>query len=202
MKKILCFGDSNVFGFNPINGLRFAKNIRFGGILSEYFLDKHIEIFENGMNNRTCFSLNQDENLVGKFVLNKMNLIDYTDIILCLGINDLQFQYNNSLEDFKNGLDEFVDLIMKKKNDINILFLIPNEINNNILNTFFKNLFNESSIEKSKSIAEIYKTISEKYNCKYVELSKIAQISNIDSLHYDEENHKKIAKYLIDYYLK
>lgn len=33
MKKILCYGDSNTFGYNPANGLRFDENNRWSGIL-------------------------------------------------------------------------------------------------------------------------------------------------------------------------
>ena len=33
MKNILCFGDSNTFGFNPENGSRYDKNTRWTGIL-------------------------------------------------------------------------------------------------------------------------------------------------------------------------
>lgn len=54
MKKILCYGDSNTFGYVPEDGSRYPKNIRWTGILGEY-LGKDFEIIEQGMNNRTGF---------------------------------------------------------------------------------------------------------------------------------------------------
>ena len=59
MKKILCFGDSNTFGFNPETGGRFDKNSRWSGILSQIFADNY-EVIEDGMNNRTGFFRNPE----------------------------------------------------------------------------------------------------------------------------------------------
>ena len=56
MKKILCYGDSNTFGYNPKDGSRFGEKIRFSGILKEKL--KNFEIIEKGLNNRTAFCEN------------------------------------------------------------------------------------------------------------------------------------------------
>ena len=40
MKKILCYGDSNTFGYVPEDGSRYPKNIRWTGILGEYLGNK------------------------------------------------------------------------------------------------------------------------------------------------------------------
>ena len=40
MKKILCYGDSNTFGFNPENGKRFDNLTRWSGIL------KHLKLLK------------------------------------------------------------------------------------------------------------------------------------------------------------
>ena len=59
MKKILCFGDSNTFGFNPETGARFDKNSRWSGILASLLFPEY-EIIEEGMNNRTGFFKNPE----------------------------------------------------------------------------------------------------------------------------------------------
>ena len=59
MKKILCYGDSNTFGYNPETGGRYDKNTRWSGILS-YLLKENYEIIEEGMNNRTAFFKNPE----------------------------------------------------------------------------------------------------------------------------------------------
>lgn len=54
MKKILCFGDSNTYGFIPQSGLRYDINTRWTGIL-QTLCNNEFEITEAGCNNRTAF---------------------------------------------------------------------------------------------------------------------------------------------------
>lgn len=55
MKNILCFGDSNVFGYNPSDGLRYSDKIRWSGLLKDYFSNLDVDIKEEGQCNRTTF---------------------------------------------------------------------------------------------------------------------------------------------------
>ena len=54
-KRILCFGDSNTYGFIPENGLRYDENTRWTGILKKISGDE-FQIIEAGGNNRTGFT--------------------------------------------------------------------------------------------------------------------------------------------------
>ena len=51
-------------------------------------------------------------------------------------------------------------------------------------------------IEKSKELSKIYSSIADEFNCKFIDLNKIAKVSHADGLHYEIEEHKKIANYL------
>ena len=51
-------------------------------------------------------------------------------------------------------------------------------------------------IEKSKKLSKIYQKISNEFNCLFVNLNDFVTTSKIDGIHYDVENHKKIANYL------
>ncbi len=62
MKEILCFGDSNTFGFIPGSGQRYNKTERWSGILSG-LLSENYRIIEAGCNNRTAFSPNPEGDL-------------------------------------------------------------------------------------------------------------------------------------------
>ena len=35
MTTILCYGDSNTYGYNPVNGLRYPKDVRWTGVLQK-----------------------------------------------------------------------------------------------------------------------------------------------------------------------
>lgn len=196
MKKILCFGDSNTYGFNPKDYSRYSISERWSGILSQNLAN--FEVFEKGCNNKTCFSNSIKE-------LNSIKILpDYLNenfdiIIIQIGINDLQSGFDTNLEQLKNNLIKLIEIIYNYNSKSEIIFLCPDEINECILNSDFSQLFNNTSILKSKELNKIFKEISNKTNVKIFYLSDIAKTSAIDGLHYDIENHKKIADVLIRY---
>lgn len=187
MKKILCFGDSNTYGFNPNDFNRYKENERWSGILKNKF-----NVIECGCNNRSIF--NNSGELNSLLALPKYLADDLTHIILQVGINDLQFQYNIDLGVFENKLKELISLI---RADIKIILLCPNTINDCILSSYFARLFNKNSIEKSIKLPEIYEKIAKVFNCEYFDLNNVTTTSKIDGLHYDVDNHKIIADYLL-----
>lgn len=197
MKKILCFGDSNTFGYNPNNGSRYNENSRWTGILNNLCKNNY-EIIEAGCNNRTAFSNNPDGiQFTGYMILPEYLKKFYDIIILAIGINDLQKFYNPTLEEFETGIENIIKKIRENNPNCDIIILSPSYITENILNSNFRFMFNQTSIEKSKQITSIYKKIANKYNCKFLDLNKIVTTSKIDGLHYEVEEHKKIAQSII-----
>ena len=197
MKKILCFGDSNTFGYNPNNGSRYNENSRWTGILKNLCKNNY-EIIEAGCNNRTAFSNNPDGiQFTGYMILPEYLKKFYDIIILAIGINDLQKFYNPTLEEFETGIENIIKKIRESLPNCNIIILSPSHITENILNSNFRFMFNQTSIEKSKQITPIYEKIANEYNCKFLDLNKIVIPSEIDGLHYEVEEHKKIAQSII-----
>uniref|UniRef100_UPI0040289DFB GDSL-type esterase/lipase family protein n=1 Tax=Candidatus Stercorousia sp. TaxID=3048886 RepID=UPI0040289DFB len=197
MKKILCFGDSNTFGYNPNNGSRYNENSRWTGILKNLCKNNY-EIIEAGCNNRTAFSNNPDGiQFTGYMILPEYLKKFYDIIILAIGINDLQKFYNPTLEEFETGIENLIKKIRESLPNCNIIILSPSHITENILNSNFRFMFDQTSIRKSKQITPIYEKIANEYNCKFLDLNKIVIPSEIDGLHYEVEEHKKIAQSII-----
>lgn len=51
-KRILCFGDSNTWGYDGQTGLRFAEDVRWTGVLQS-LLGPEYTVLEEGQNGRT-----------------------------------------------------------------------------------------------------------------------------------------------------
>ena len=51
MKTILCYGDSNTWGWNPIGKSRFAKDVRWTGVLQQA-LEESYEVISEGLPGR------------------------------------------------------------------------------------------------------------------------------------------------------
>ena len=195
MKKILCFGDSNTFGFNPHNGLRYSKEVRWTGILQS-LCGTDYKIIEAGCNNRTCFRNNPE----GKIYTGHQALPDYliekTDIIIIgLGSNDLQRQYKTSLLELEYGLEAMVKLVKTTLPNSKLIILSPSIISESVLKAkIFSFLFDKESVNKSKQLGDIYERVAHKMDCDFINLAKIAQPSDIDGLHYEPCTHKIIAE--------
>lgn len=197
-KSILCFGDSNVYGYNPQNGTRYFHNQRWTGILQEFCQNKY-KIIEAGANNRTAFSDNPaGKMLTGYKILPEILNNEYDIVILAIGINDLQIQYQNTLNDFKIGITRLINLVKKSNSKTQIILVAPSFITATIKNNFFATLFDEDSIKKSHTLPKIYEQVAKENNCLYINLNNIVQTSNKDGLHYEVETHKQIAVKIFD----
>ncbi len=191
MKKILCFGDSNVYGYIPKNGGRYAVDVRWSGLLKNYF-KKQFEIIEAGCNNRVTFDNKTDFNQSSILCLDKYLSFDFYGVIFCLGINDLQKVYNFTENELYLNYDNLIKQAKKICKDIKILIISPAKLNPAILEGFFATLFDETSIKKSNHVEEIYKKCAKENNCEFIDLNKYVKTSQKDGLHFDESEHKII----------
>ncbi len=199
-KEVLCFGDSNVFGYNPSDGSRYPVDIRWSGLVKEYFKNK-LKIVEAGCNNRTIFENPNGKNYSGIDILKEYLLKKYFGIVFLIGINDFQNIYTISDETLYLGLENLILISRKIVPDIKILLLCPNKLDDRILSGPFSLLFDKKSISKSQSVEKIYSNIAKKYKTDYINLNDFVKTSSIDGLHYDVNNHKiifSLVKNIID----
>lgn len=198
MKTILCFGDSNTYGFIPQSGLRYDKNTRWTGVLQSLSKDD-FKIIEGGCNNRTAFidnpaGIDQTGYKILPEYLKNQN-IDI--IILAIGINDLQLFFKPSLEEFEQGMEKLINIAENLSQNSKIILVCPPILDlNGINNGIFSFQFDKTSVEKSFKLPQIYKSLAKKHNCDFVDLNEIVKVSPLDGLHFSPESHKKIAEYL------
>ncbi len=197
MKRILCFGDSNTFGYDPSNGFRFPKEIRWTGVLQE-LCGNTFEIIEGGCNNRTCFRDNPEgEKFTGYKALPKLLETNPDIAILAIGTNDLQRIYRTSEQEIKFGIENLIEIAKKQSPNTEIILVATPPIGQEVLlSGIFAFLFDKSSIEKSQQLGKIYQQVSEQYGCKFLDLAPYITPSKIDGLHFDKEGHKKVAELL------
>lgn len=198
MAEIVCFGDSNTFGFNPNNGKRYDENTRWSGILKSRLKDK-FQVIEAGCNNRTCYSINPDsDELTGFKALPKYLNPTTNYLILAVGLNDLQKFYSSTDNEIKDGITNLIKIAREISPNIKIIILAPSKIKECILNSYFSTLFNKDAIEKSIKMNRIYSNVAKENNCKVINLDNEVETSEIDGLHYLETEHKKIAELIIN----
>lgn len=194
MKKILCFGDSNTYGYIPNNGARYDKNTRWTGVLSLLSHGK-FEIIEDGCNNRTAFAENPTGKIfTGYEILPELLTDDFDVVVLAIGINDTQFLYNLSSIEIASGVEKLINIVKVKSPQAKILLVAPSILTDDVLNGNFACLFDRTSIEKSRQLPLLYQKIAEKQNIEFLDLNSVAKTSSLDGLHYAPEQHLKIAQ--------
>lgn len=205
MKTILCYGDSNTWGFVPgsINFEtfymeRFPREIRWTGIVQRK-LGADYYVVEEGMNGRTT---NVDSiELEGRNGKTFLPICLYSHapldlVILALGINDLQLQYNRSAQEIAAGSDELVKIITSStfgpdmQSPPKILLVSPPIPSHE---KGFDGIF-ENAIERAKQFDDYFSQIAEQNNCYYFNAARYITLSDIDGLHFDEEGHRLFAE--------
>lgn len=194
LKKILCFGDSNTYGYIPNNGARYDKNTRWTGVLSLLSHGK-FEIIEDGCNNRTAFAANPAGKIFTDYeILPELLTDDFDAVVLAIGINDTQFLYNLSSIEIASGVEKLINIVKVKSPQAKILLVAPSILTDDVLNGNFACLFDRTSIEKSRQLPLLYQKIAEKQNIEFLDLNSVAKTSSLDGLHYAPEQHLKIAQ--------
>lgn len=198
MKKILCYGDSNVFGFVPELGTRYEKSQRWSGILGS-ILSTEYEIIEQGMNNRTGFFKNPEGLKIsgGEYLpifLEKNKDIDIC--ILALGTNDAQFIYSLDENVTLWGLEHLISCIKKANRHTKIIIIPPVQITEAVLDSSFSVLFDLSSIQRIKRVMPIFKQVADENNCYFFDFNLFVSPSEQDGIHYTADSHRIIAEKL------
>ena len=108
--RILCFGDSNTWGYTPESGLRNPN--RWTKVLAS--LLPNDEIIEEGLNARTLDSTEDIEPHKNGFnyllpCLESHYEFDY--LILMLGTNDLKTHFNNTPKDMLEMVKKYIKVV-------------------------------------------------------------------------------------------
>lgn len=197
MRSILCFGDSNTWGFNPVNKERFGRPIRWTGVLQQE-LGSDYAVIEEGCNGRTTVwddpiegYKNGQDYLVPCLASHRP--IDV--VVLMLGTNDLKKRFSLSAFDIASGVGVLVNLIQKSDcgpqgGPPALLVLVPPPL---ARLTEFAGMFEDAS-EKSKHLSEQYQRMALEQHCQLLDTSQVIRSSDIDGIHLEAGDHKKLGQ--------
>ena len=200
MKNILCFGDSNTWGYSPQDGNRFPPDIRWTGVLQKS-LGADYCIIEEGLNGRTTF-INEDERPlrsgsdVLQILLESHRPLDF--VIIMLGTNDLKVEFNLSVEEIAQGAKTLCEMVLNSEyladNIPQILLVSPTHIGSSIMPDQ-EEFFNQAR-EKSYQFAEHYEKAVAEIGVHFLDAANIVGPSKVDGVHWDADQHVEFGKEL------
>ena len=200
VKRILCFGDSNTYGYIPGgNGRRYGPDVRWTGLLSAW-LKPECLIIEEGLPGRT--TVFEDPILPGRkgsdyFYPCLWSHAPLDMLLLMLGTNDCKMRFGASAKNIASGMEALVRMAISTPvwaatpkvlfdltaaDDAEVLLTKPPEKNRAV-----------SAVKKSCQLAPLYEKAAERLGCAFLDAGVKVQVSGIDGTHMDEIAHFTMA---------
>ena len=197
MKTILCYGDSNTWGRNPATQERYSRDERWPGVLRQELGDGYL-VIEEGLPGRTTVwddpiegYKNGKEYLVP--CLESHKPIDLVAIML--GTNDLKVRFSVSAYDIANSAGVLVDVVQRSEAGPDggapqVLLMVPPPLGRL---TEFAEMF-EGAKRRSRRLSQHYRRVAEEYGCALFDTSNVIVSSDIDGVHLEAEEHRKLGQ--------
>ncbi|HEY9595908.1 MAG TPA: SGNH/GDSL hydrolase family protein [Spirochaetia bacterium] len=197
MKEILCFGDSNTWGYSPAGTGRFPRDIRWTGVL-QTALGSGFFVIEEGLNGRTTVWEDPIEgDKVGKRHLLPC-LLSHAPldlVVLLLGTNDLKKRYSAATTDIAQGVEVLLDIVAASKagpeeKAPQVLLVAPPPL---AKLSAFAQMF-EGGTEKSKSFSALFAQVAAAHGCPFLDAGSVVRSSDLDGIHLDAPEHRKLGE--------
>jgi lysophospholipase L1-like esterase len=197
MKTVLCYGDSNTWGYNPGTGERFSRDERWTGVLRQK-LGAEYHVIEEGLNGRTTVwddpiegYKNGKEYLIP--CLQSHRPIDL--VVIMLGTNDLKKRFSVSAYDIANAAGVLVDVVQRSDagpegHPPKVLLMAPPPVGKL---TEFAEMFEDAEV-KSRKFSEYYRRVAEEYGCMLLDTSEVIVSSDLDGIHFEAGEHQKLGE--------
>jgi lysophospholipase L1-like esterase len=197
VKTILCYGDSNTWGYNPETGERFPEDVRWPGVLRRK-LGEGYHVIEEGLPGRTTV---WDDPIEGDHKNGRTYLRPCLEshrpvdlVTLMLGTNDLKERFGSSASDIAQGAASLADMMLRSgcgpEGGAPVVVLISPPAVAKL--TDMAQMF-EGSEEKSRQFPEHYRRFAEQYGCEFLDASEVIVSSDVDGIHLDAGEHRKLG---------
>jgi lysophospholipase L1-like esterase len=196
MKRILCYGDSNTWGSDPLTGERLDDRTRWTRILA-LALGPNYEIIEEGLNGRTTVWEDPIEDHKNGYAyllpcLETHRPLDL--VVIMLGTNDLKKRFSLTAYDIAQAASVLVTAVKKSaagraSKAPPVLLMAPPPVSKL---TDYAEMF-EDAEEKSKKLGERFRQVAHELGCEFLDTSKVIVSSKVDGIHFDPEEHYKLG---------
>jgi lysophospholipase L1-like esterase len=201
MKTILCFGDSNTWGWNPIAGQRYGRDQRWPGVMRNG-LDEEYLVVEEGLNGRTTVwddPVEGDKNGSAHLpmLLDTHRPLDL--VIIMLGTNDLKARFCVPACDIAAGAASLVDIVLGSVagpagTAPKVLLCAPPPLGK--LTNFAEML--AGGKQKSQRFGAAYKAVADVKGVSFLDTARHIRSSDIDGVHWEAETHGKLGKMMAE----
>ncbi|MEM3607435.1 MAG: SGNH/GDSL hydrolase family protein [Candidatus Bathyarchaeia archaeon] len=202
VKVILCYGDSNTWGYEPGTGNRYPRDKTWPGVLRRNLGEGYI-VIDEGLNGRTTVwddptQLFPEKRNGLKYLIPCLESHMPIDLVIfMLGTNDLKKRFSLSPVEVAKGMKALVEAVRVSGagpggGSPRILIVAPPRIGQ--LFEFAEEM--EGAEEKSGKLPRCYRLVAEEMGCEFLDASEVASPSKIDGVHLDLEGHQRLGEAL------
>lgn len=204
MKTILCYGDSNTWGYNPETFDRYPYDVRWTGRLQAMLSD--CRVLECGLNGRTtAFSDPLEPGRNGlKYLPIALKTHDPIDLmLLMLGTNDCKCRHGVNAEEIALGMERLIltaqaVTLWGGRSNPRILVIAPPRMDmNGLEGSPMAAAFDKTSEQKSRRLAACYAPLCKRLGVDFFDAGTVVpSMGPIDGTHLSADGHAALAQAL------
>jgi len=205
MKTVLCYGDSNTYGWDPRTAGRYDHRTRWPMVLKKLLNqgcppdDPAWWVEEEGLNGRTSCRedpVEGDRNGLRQLMPVLESHFPLDIVVVMLGTNDLKHRYSPNPYDIARGVNRVVTGIQDSHTGPNngspkVLVICPPPV---LLRPAFSDLFGPECEEMSRRLYPFFELFAKESGAALLDGGKIITSSTIDGIHLEPAEHRKLAE--------
>ncbi len=203
LRTILCFGDSNTWGYDPVNRRRYPYAVRWTGVLQETLGDAY-RVIEEGLNGRTTVwedPVEGDKCGIRHLPTCLSSHAPLDGAILMLGVNDLKRRFSVTAYEVSQGAQRLIDTI--RRYDYSPEVAVPTVIvvcppMIGALSGDLLEMFGSDARARSGAFPRFFRELAERNGCPFLDATEIVEPDPSDGLHLSGESHARLAGALAD----
>jgi len=204
MKRILCYGDSNTWGWVP-SSMGTQRYSTSWPVLLRQKLGKDYIVIQESLGGRTTafddprpeFSMRNGLASLPAILESHLPL---DLVIFMLGTTDTKEMMNLSTKQITNGMKQLVQTTknfktLKNTSSPNILIIVPPIVKETA--DFASKLF-IGGTKKATELIQTYKQLADEQNVEYLDPTNQIKVDQEEGVHIDESNHKILADLVLN----
>lgn len=203
MKRILCFGDSNTWGYVPGTGERYPEAVRWTGVLQNALGDGY-RVIEDGMNARTTvypdpwrpWRVGSEALPISLVAQKPLDLL-----IISLGTNDLKFADAFGASKGAEALISLAKMVQERPESsrvfphgLKVLLVSPIELHETIAQDEFSTL--RGGVAESHRFAKYFVHVAQAQGVEFFDAATVAKPSPVDGVHMAADSHSALGNAL------
>ena len=199
-KQIVCFGDSNTWGYNAQDGSRFEEHIRWPGVLAQS-LGSDFNVIEEGLSGRTAVLDDPLFDGLNGFTYLTPCLKSHSPlniVIIMLGTNDTKERFQLTAFNIAQGIIRIAKKAQQSEsgpgnNPPHVVVVCPPIIGENYFHTSIGAAMGANCHLKSEALPNYLAQLCHEEKIDYLDASSIP-MNTIDFMHLSVEGHKLLGE--------